>query len=81
MIDAGVRFTLSDDSHGPDDVGMHYAKLRAFLTTVGIADVYCVRPAYALGHHTPEPTSARLGAGAAIVRVPAVAASARWPTA
>jgi len=81
MIDAGVRFTLSDDSHGPDDVGMHYAKLHAFVKIVGIADVYCVRPVYALGQYAPEPTSARLGAGAAIVRVPLIAASQRWPAA
>ncbi|KAJ3019248.1 histidinolphosphatase [Thoreauomyces humboldtii] len=40
MIGRGVRFTLSDDSHGPDDVGMHYGRLRAYLEEMGVDAVW-----------------------------------------
>ncbi|KAJ3211324.1 histidinolphosphatase [Dinochytrium kinnereticum] len=40
MINKGVKFTLSDDSHGPDDVGMHYIKLRDYLKNLGVETVY-----------------------------------------
>ena len=36
----GVKFTISDDSHGPDDVGMHYDKLYQYLVEMGIDNVY-----------------------------------------
>ncbi|KAI8852692.1 Polymerase/histidinol phosphatase-like protein, partial [Chytridium lagenaria] len=39
MINKGVRFTLSDDSHGPDDVGMHYKKLREYLVDMGVMSI------------------------------------------
>ncbi|KAI9209898.1 Polymerase/histidinol phosphatase-like protein [Polychytrium aggregatum] len=31
-----VKFTLSDDSHGPNDVGMHYDKLMAYVHEMGL---------------------------------------------
>lgn len=40
MIEMGARFTLSDDSHGPADVGMHYKKLLEYLLKYGITKVY-----------------------------------------
>jgi histidinol-phosphatase (PHP family) len=40
MIEMDTKFTLSDDSHGPDDVGMHYNKLRNYLSQNGIVKVY-----------------------------------------
>jgi histidinol-phosphatase (PHP family) len=35
-----VLFTLSDDSHGPKDVGMHYGLLVAYLKEFGVRDVW-----------------------------------------
>lgn len=40
IISRGGKLTLSDDSHGPADVGMHYARLRDYLETMGIATLY-----------------------------------------
>ncbi|KAI8621427.1 Polymerase/histidinol phosphatase-like protein [Chytriomyces sp. MP71] len=40
MKEKGVRFCLSDDSHGPKDVGMHYAKLKEYLALVNVNTVY-----------------------------------------
>ncbi|KAJ3402942.1 histidinol-phosphatase [Chytriomyces confervae] len=40
MQSKGVRFCLSDDSHGPDDVGMHYSKLHAYLLQVGVNEIH-----------------------------------------
>ncbi|KAL7751999.1 hypothetical protein RI367_002527 [Sorochytrium milnesiophthora] len=37
----GGRFTLSDDSHGPDDLGMHYERLQQYVRELGIDQVYC----------------------------------------
>ncbi|KAJ3278162.1 histidinolphosphatase [Borealophlyctis nickersoniae] len=42
MIAKGIRFTLSDDSHGPDDVGMHYNKLYAYLREMDINTLHAV---------------------------------------
>ncbi|KAI8904172.1 Polymerase/histidinol phosphatase-like protein, partial [Powellomyces hirtus] len=39
MISKNVKFTLSDDSHGPTDVGMHYTKLFAYLSEMKINTV------------------------------------------
>lgn len=40
----GGRFTLSDDCHGPNDVGMHYDKLGAYLKEVNVDTIhYLVR--------------------------------------
>jgi histidinol-phosphatase (PHP family) len=36
----GGRFTVSDDSHGPSDVGMHYDKLKEFLLSHNIREIY-----------------------------------------
>ena len=38
----GGRFTLSDDSHGTDQVGTNYAKVLKFIEETGIPEVYCV---------------------------------------
>lgn len=40
MIRKGTKFTLSDDSHGPDDVAMHYPKLKQYCRQMGIQTVY-----------------------------------------
>jgi histidinol-phosphatase (PHP family) len=40
MVEMDTKFTLSDDSHGPDDVGMHYNKLRSYLSQNRILKVY-----------------------------------------
>ncbi|KAJ3165118.1 histidinolphosphatase [Geranomyces variabilis] len=40
MMTRGVKFTLSDDSHGPADVGMHYDKLHSYLVEMDIMTVY-----------------------------------------
>lgn len=40
MLQKGVRFTLSDDSHGPKDVAMFYDKLKDYLDLIGIKEVY-----------------------------------------
>jgi histidinol-phosphatase (PHP family) len=31
---------LSDDSHGPKDIGMHYDKLQAYLREMGVGSLY-----------------------------------------
>lgn len=35
-----VKFTLSDDCHGPNDVGMHYGLLFKYLREMGIERVF-----------------------------------------
>ncbi|KAI8899266.1 histidinol phosphate phosphatase H [Globomyces pollinis-pini] len=40
MIRKGVNFTLSDDAHGPNDVGMHYDKLYKYLSDHRITTVF-----------------------------------------
>ncbi|RUS20924.1 Polymerase/histidinol phosphatase-like protein [Endogone sp. FLAS-F59071] len=40
IISRGGKLTLSDDSHGPADVGMHYAQLHDYLETMGIVTLY-----------------------------------------
>ncbi|KAI9106070.1 Polymerase/histidinol phosphatase-like protein [Phlyctochytrium arcticum] len=42
MIEEEVNFTLSDDSHGPKDVGMHYDKLVAYLKEMNINRVWFI---------------------------------------
>ncbi|KAF9337581.1 histidinolphosphatase [Podila minutissima] len=50
---AGGRFTLSDDSHGPDDIGMFYdPKLKDYLERMGIDEVY-----YLVARDSPQPPS------------------------
>lgn len=41
MVSQGCKFTLSDDAHGPNDVGMHYEKLLEYVKSCGIHEVYC----------------------------------------
>ncbi|KAI8871396.1 histidinol-phosphatase [Ramicandelaber brevisporus] len=36
----GGKFTISDDSHGPNDLGMHYDKLHKYLEDMGIDTVH-----------------------------------------
>ena len=38
----GGRFTLSDDSHGTDQVGTNYLKLLKFVERVSIQELYYV---------------------------------------
>ncbi|KAJ3321832.1 histidinolphosphatase [Boothiomyces sp. JEL0866] len=40
MIAKGIRFTLSDDSHGADEVGLHYDSLFDHLVEFGIEKIY-----------------------------------------
>ncbi|KAG0034617.1 histidinolphosphatase [Podila clonocystis] len=50
---AGGRFTLSDDSHGPDDIGMFYdPKLKDYLERMGIDEVF-----YLVATDSPQPSS------------------------
>ncbi|KAH7101738.1 histidinol-phosphatase [Auriculariales sp. MPI-PUGE-AT-0066] len=44
IIQHGGRFVLSDDSHGPDAVGLNYTRLRGYLQTLGVRELwYLVR--------------------------------------
>lgn len=38
----GGRFTLSDDSHGIDQIGLNFEKVLAFMENTGIKEVYCI---------------------------------------
>ncbi|KAI9229123.1 MAG: Polymerase/histidinol phosphatase-like protein [Piptocephalis tieghemiana] len=40
----GGKFTLGDDSHGPQDVGLYYDRLAPFLNEVGISHIYYPSP-------------------------------------
>jgi len=40
ILARGGKFTLSDDSHGPNDVAMHYDKLQAYLLEMGVDSLY-----------------------------------------
>ncbi|TPX44924.1 histidinol-phosphatase [Synchytrium endobioticum] len=40
MMACNVKFTISDDSHGPNDVAIHYDKLRDYLLEMGIGSIY-----------------------------------------
>ncbi len=42
MHEQGVLFTLGDDAHGPEDVGMHYDKLLSYIDSIGIKIVYAL---------------------------------------
>ncbi|KAI9347211.1 Polymerase/histidinol phosphatase-like protein [Obelidium mucronatum] len=44
MISQGVKFCLSDDSHGPNDVGMHYSRLLEYIKEVGVNTIYYPAP-------------------------------------
>ncbi|KAJ3134234.1 histidinolphosphatase [Physocladia obscura] len=40
MQSKAVKFCLSDDSHGPNDVGMHYSRLHQYIKDLGIDTVH-----------------------------------------
>lgn len=40
ILEKGGKLTLSDDCHGPNDVGMFYDKLHQYLLDMGIKSVY-----------------------------------------
>jgi len=40
MVNQGCRFTLSDDSHGPNDVAMHYHQLSVYLKSNNVRNIY-----------------------------------------
>ncbi|KAL1922309.1 uncharacterized protein VTP21DRAFT_9848 [Calcarisporiella thermophila] len=40
ILEKGGRITISDDSHGPGDVGMHYDKLFTYLKEMGINSIH-----------------------------------------
>jgi len=41
----GGHFTLSDDSHGIDQVGLNYGKVADCVRRAGIADLWYLAPA------------------------------------
>lgn len=41
----GGRLTLSDDSHGPHAVGLHYDELRRYLLDEGVDQLWHLEPA------------------------------------
>ncbi|KAJ2802813.1 hypothetical protein H4R21_002275 [Coemansia helicoidea] len=43
ILGRGGRVTVSDDSHGAQDLCMHYDRLHAYLRDMGIADLYYLR--------------------------------------
>ncbi|CAO3644327.1 unnamed protein product [Cunninghamella echinulata] len=40
ILEKGGKLTLSDDCHGPNDVGMHYDKLYDYLKELNIQSIY-----------------------------------------
>ncbi|KAK9703009.1 hypothetical protein K7432_010963 [Basidiobolus ranarum] len=40
ILAKGGRLTISDDSHGPNDVGMHYGKLYEYLGELNVKELY-----------------------------------------
>eukprot|EP00123_Amoebidium_parasiticum_P000520 comp11336_c0_seq1/m.5733 comp11336_c0_seq1/g.5733 ORF comp11336_c0_seq1/g.5733 comp11336_c0_seq1/m.5733 type:complete len:298 (-) comp11336_c0_seq1:201-1094(-) len=40
MISKGARFVLTDDSHGPNDLAMFYARARDYLLEYGVTTIY-----------------------------------------
>lgn len=40
LLHMGGRVCLSDDSHGPQAVGLNYTRLRAYLREVGVKDIW-----------------------------------------
>ncbi|KXS12373.1 histidinol-phosphatase [Gonapodya prolifera JEL478] len=43
MLSRHARLTISDDSHGPDQVGAHYERACAYLRSMGVNSVYALR--------------------------------------
>ncbi|EMD37152.1 hypothetical protein CERSUDRAFT_137663 [Gelatoporia subvermispora B] len=55
ILDAGGRFALSDDSHGPHAVGLNYARMAAYLRRIGVQGLWVLehsKTANAAGRHT-----------------------------
>lgn len=46
----GGRFTLSDDSHGTDHVGLNYSRVLESVKCAGITELYCLAPKSDLVH-------------------------------
>ena len=40
MKSQGIRFTLSDDSHDPSQVGFNYDELYGFVLDIGIQSIW-----------------------------------------
>ncbi|EJD41542.1 histidinol phosphate phosphatase H [Auricularia subglabra TFB-10046 SS5] len=40
ILELGGRFVLSDDSHGPHAVGLNYPRLREYLLSVGVRELW-----------------------------------------
>ncbi|KAI8325678.1 histidinol-phosphatase [Martensiomyces pterosporus] len=40
ILEKGGRITISDDSHGEQDLGMHYDKLCSYLKEMGVGDLH-----------------------------------------
>ena len=49
MKEKHIRFTLSDDSHGPKDVAMHYKRLLDYLLKNDVHEVWFPKPKSDLG--------------------------------
>ncbi|KAJ1734532.1 hypothetical protein LPJ61_001018 [Coemansia biformis] len=45
ILQRGGRVTIADDSHGAQDLCMHYDRLHAYLCDMGITDLYYLRRA------------------------------------
>ncbi|KAF5379229.1 hypothetical protein D9615_005865 [Tricholomella constricta] len=43
ILKHGGRFALSDDSHGPDAVGLNYHRLPEYLRTMGVEEVWYLK--------------------------------------
>ncbi|SCV72066.1 BQ2448_4760 [Microbotryum intermedium] len=50
----GGRFTLSDDSHGPQAVGLHYDQAYAYLSERGLQELWYLAPAPKEGSDDPN---------------------------
>eukprot|EP00160_Parvularia_atlantis_P022301 Unigene99_Nuclearia_a/m.317 Unigene99_Nuclearia_a/g.317 ORF Unigene99_Nuclearia_a/g.317 Unigene99_Nuclearia_a/m.317 type:complete len:304 (-) Unigene99_Nuclearia_a:145-1056(-) len=55
IVEEGGRFALSDDCHGPNDVAMHYDRLRAYIAEHALGErIYYLRRDDATGAVTAE---------------------------
>ncbi|OCH90809.1 histidinol phosphate phosphatase H [Obba rivulosa] len=55
IMEAGGRFTLSDDSHGPQAVGLNYAHMAAYLRRIGVDELWVLERSEVVnpgGRHT-----------------------------
>ncbi|PVU88688.1 hypothetical protein BB561_005738 [Smittium simulii] len=42
IIEKGGKFTISDDSHAPSELGLFYSKLNSFLKEMNISVIHCL---------------------------------------